>query len=74
MQYLIYRYFSAKNVSKLLTFYFSKNISIHATVNDQSVNDTLANVIVSFEQLGPGDFGRLKPESSVLFSCRTWFI
>ena len=40
-------------MQKLLTF-FSKNISIHALVNDQSLNDRLTNDIVSFEQLGPG--------------------
>ena len=37
-----------KNVS-------SKNISVYATFNDQSFNDTLTNDIVSFEQLGPGE-------------------
>ena len=37
----------------LLTF-FSKNISVYAIFNDQSINDTLTNHIVSFEQLGPG--------------------
>ena len=40
-------------MQKLLTF-FSKKISIYAIINDQSFNDTLANDIVSFEQLGPG--------------------
>ena len=39
-------------MQKLLTF-FSKNISIYAIFNDQSLNDTLTNDIVSFEQLGP---------------------
>ena len=34
-------------------FFFSKNISIYAIFNDQSVNDTLTNGIVSFEELGP---------------------
>ena len=29
-----------------------KNISVYATFNDQSFNDTLTNDIVSFEQLG----------------------
>ena len=39
-------------MQKLLTF-FSKNISVHAIFNDQSLNDALTNNIVSFEQLGP---------------------
>ena len=34
-------------------FCFSKNISIHAIINDQSFNDILTNDIVSFELLGP---------------------
>ena len=42
-------------MQKLLTF-FSKNISVYAIINDQSFNDTLTNVIVSFEQLGPSNF------------------
>ena len=36
----------------LLTF-FSKNISVYAIFKDQSLNDTLTNGIVGFEQLGP---------------------
>ena len=40
-------------MQKLLTFFFIKNISIYAILNDQSFNDTLTNDIVSFEQLGP---------------------
>ena len=32
---------------------FSKNISIYAIFNDQSLKDTLTNNIISFEQLGP---------------------
>ena len=40
-------------MQKLLRF-FSKNISINATLNYQSFNDMLTNDIVSFEQLGPG--------------------
>ena len=40
-------------MQKLLTF-FSKNICIYATFNDQSFNDTLINNIISFEKLGPG--------------------
>ena len=39
-------------MQKLLTFFFSKNISIYVIFNDQSFNDTLTNDIVSFEQLG----------------------
>ena len=38
---------------KLLTFFFSKNISIYALFNDQSFNATLTKNTVSFEQLGP---------------------
>ena len=37
----------------LLTFFFSKNISVYAILNDQKFNDTLTNDIVSFEQVGP---------------------
>ena len=46
-------------MQKLLTFakathiFSAKNISIHAIFNDQSFNGTLANDIVSFEQLDP---------------------
>ena len=40
-------------MQKLLTFFFSKSISMYAIFNDQSFNDTLTNDIVSFEQLGP---------------------
>ena len=39
---------------KSYSLFFSKNISVYATFNDQSFNDTLTNDIVSFEQLGPG--------------------
>ena len=39
-------------MQKLLTFVFSKNISVCAIFNDQSFNDTLINDIVSFEHLG----------------------
>ena len=42
-------------MQELLTFFFCKNISIYAVLNDQSFNDTLTKDIVSFEQLGPGD-------------------
>ena len=37
---------------KSYSHFFSKNISVYATFNDQSFNDTLTNEIVSFEQLG----------------------
>ena len=36
-------------MQKLLTFFFSKNISIYAIFNDQSVNDTL--VLKSWAQI-----------------------
>ena len=35
------------------THFFSKQISIYAIFNDQTLNDTSTNDIVSFEQLGP---------------------
>ena len=41
-------------MQKLLTFFFSKNISVYAIFNDQNFNNALTNDIVSFEQLGPG--------------------
>ena len=48
--------FLLKNVSSFCkaktTHFFSKNISVYATFNDESFNDTLTNDIVSFEQLG----------------------
>ena len=44
-------------MQKLLTF-FSKNISVYATFNDQNFNDTLTNDIASFEQMGPEFFNR----------------
>ena len=40
-------------MQKLLTFFFSKNISVYAIFNDQSFNNTLTINIISFEQLGP---------------------
>ena len=43
-------------MQKLLTSFFSKNISVYAIFNDQSFNDTLTNDIVSLEQLGPGKY------------------
>ena len=44
-----------QNRSKCKSYsrFFSKDISIYAIFNDQSFNDTLANDIDSFEQLGP---------------------
>ena len=47
-----YDLFLLKNMSSL--HFFSKNISVYTIFNDQSFNDTLANDIISFEQLGPG--------------------
>ena len=41
-------------MQKLLTFLFSKTISIYAIFNNLSFNDMLTNDIVSFKQLGPG--------------------
>ena len=43
---------NAKNYSH----FFNNNISIYAICNDQSLNDTLTNDIISFEQLGPEVF------------------
>ena len=40
-------------MQKLLTFFFSKNISVYGIFNDQSFNGMLTNDITSFEQLGP---------------------
>ena len=40
-------------MQKLLTFFFSKNISVYAIVNDQTFNDTLTKNIVSFKQMSP---------------------
>ena len=48
-------------MQKLLTFFFSKNIIVYAIFNDQSLNDTFTNDIVSFEQLGPGYLDLCKP-------------
>ena len=48
--------FLLKKSEKLLTFSFSRNISIYAIFNDQSFNDMLTSDIVSFEQLGPDIF------------------
>ena len=41
---------------KATHIFFSKNISVYAISNDQSLNYTLTNDIVSFEQLGPDNF------------------
>ena len=40
-------------MQKLLTFFFSKNISVYAIFNDESFNNALTNDIVSLEELGP---------------------
>ena len=40
-------------ICKSYSHFFSKNISIYAIFNDQSLNDTLTNDIVSFKELGP---------------------
>ena len=40
-------------MQKLLTFFFSKTISVYAIFNELSFNDTFTNDIVSFEELGP---------------------
>ena len=42
-------------MQKLLTFFFSKNISVYAIFGGQRFNDTLTNGIVSYEQLGPAN-------------------
>ena len=39
--------------AKTTNIFFSKNIGIYVTFNDQSFYDTLTNDVVSFEQLGP---------------------
>ena len=41
-------------LQKLLTCFFSKNISVYAIFNNQNFTDTLTNDIVCFEQLDPG--------------------
>ena len=40
----------------VLTFFFSKNISVFAIFNDQSFNSMLTNDFVSFEELGPDKY------------------
>ena len=42
--------------AKAIHIFFSKNINVYALFNDQRFNDVLTNYIVSFEQLGPGDW------------------
>ena len=56
-------------LQKLLTFFFSKIISVLAIINDQSFNDTVTNDIVSFEQLGSGI---LKDDSKQKHSYKNW--
>ena len=41
--------------AKATHFFFQQNISIYAIFNDQSFNDKLTNVIVSFEQVDSGN-------------------
>ena len=48
--------------AKATHIFFSKNISLYAIFNDQSFNDTLTNDLVSFEQLGPGEFEVIFPK------------
>ena len=50
--------FLLKNVSsfcrcKSYSHFSAKNIRVYAIFNDQSINDTLTNGIISLEQLGP---------------------
>ena len=64
--------FLLKNVSsfckcKSYSHFFSKNINIYAIFNDQSLNDTLTNDIISFEQLGPGRLVMIQCESLFTF-------
>ena len=40
--------------AKATHIFYSKNVLVYATFNDQSFNDMLTNAIVSFEQLDPG--------------------
>ena len=45
-------------MQKLLTFFQQKyKLPVYAIFNDQSFKDTLTKDIVSFEQLGPDNFG-----------------
>ena len=54
VQYLFHRYFLLKKNTKV-THIFSAKILVYMPIfNDQSFNNTLANDIVGFEQLGPG--------------------
>ena len=57
-------------MQKLLTF-FSKNISVYAIFNDQSINDTLTNDIVSYEQLDP-ERKALSPFRYTTFDLLGW--
>ena len=41
-------------MSSFLHFFFSKNISVYAKLNDHSFSNMLINDIVTFKQLGPG--------------------
>ena len=64
--------FLLKNCEWLLQIYFfSKNISIYAILNDQSFNDTLSTNIVrlSFEWLGPPIYRFMKFNSHSQSKC-----
>ena len=50
-------------MQKVLTFFFSKSISVYVIFDDHSFNDTLTNGIIRFEQLGPGQKNRKEPRS-----------
>ena len=70
-------YFCWKNVSsfckcKSYSHFFSKNIYVYAIFNDQSLNDTLTNDIVSFEQLDPGVYVNYEENDTVLSIYGEW--
>ena len=62
-------------MQKLLTFFFSKNISVYVIFYDQSLNDTLTNGNVSFEQWDLIDirFSNLFHESDCEYLCLLWW-
>ena len=51
--------------------FFSKHISVYAVFNDQSLNDTLTNDIVSFEQLGPDSRSNAVPLAQFFILCQS---
>ena len=55
---------------KATHIYFSKNIRVYAIFNDQGFNDTLANNILSFEQLGPDFFLVTSPKHMLWIAIR----